>query len=328
MQEPGCCAMSAPVENLGQKSESKNEHKGPMKNFRDGVREHIVPINNLVLITGSLISLCDFLSPLLSGFNRAFYTVTTGLALLLILAAIFPKPVDRVLAALGYHAQRTDLIPIWKRPAWQIIVVALLLISGLGLASVAKASEGGWIASHFHSAKNVQASLLGLERDVAGIKKGMEDANSKLDILVGDSQDPQKDVVARGYTYDGGGLAKAIEQSDAVAVALFTKAKLKVTSHYPMWRILTGQQTWNNDIISTLDPSMFEIAEACKPNVEWAHPPKNERIAQYKRLCPIDIPLERIERIIKSIEAMPKPLYQRDAEELARDKEALALLQK
>ena len=157
------------------------EYKSSIKKFRDWLREHIVPINNLVLISTSVTAVCDFFTPRSLSFNRGLYTITAAIALILIIAAFFPKYVDKALAALGYEARASGKTPVWQSPVWMFLVVLLLIFSTIGFASVAKASEGGLLASKFTSVKSAQEVLLSLKQDVAEVKAGVDSANIKLD---------------------------------------------------------------------------------------------------------------------------------------------------
>ena len=214
--------------------------------------------------------------------------MTACLTLLMLLAAFAPGAAARLISAAGGAAGLGGSMPLWRRPAWQIAMAILLAVSIIGFSSVARASQGGLIASQFPAAKSLQDSLLGLRRDMADIKQGVDSANGKLDILVGDSKDPKKDPVASGYAYDDGGLSKAIRQGDRRAGGLFVKAGYRATYLVPIGTILNGDQRWDAELVALLPQLMFAdkatFAQGSLLNGELKAPAA-ERIAAFKRLC-------------------------------------------
>jgi hypothetical protein len=260
----------------------------PVGGLYEFVRGHLIIVNNLVLASATLVGALDFLAPRLSLAPVIIYSMTACLALLMLLAAVAPGLVGRLISAVGGAGGFGGATPLWRRPAWQVAFAILLAVSVLGWASVAKASQGGLIASQFPAARSLQDSLLGLRRDVADISRGVDAANGKLDILVGDSKDPRKDLVASGYTVDDGGLMKAIKQGDKRAVGLFVKAGYVASYEGPMAVILNADQAWHGDVVALLPRSMFAAEAACREgsllNYELK-PPASERIAAFKRLC-------------------------------------------
>jgi hypothetical protein len=179
-------------------------------------------------------------------------------------------------------------MPLWKRPAWRLCMLGLVGVSLAGFASVAHTTQGGIIASSVPAARSLQESMLGLSRDVADIRLGVDAANTKLDALVAGSLDPQKDLAARGYAYDANGLMKAIKQGDRNAVALFVKSGYQVDKRGPISVLINGAQPWDDELAGLLSPAMFENPEACKARslLQWElKPPAAAREAAFKRLC-------------------------------------------
>ena len=292
------------------------------------VRDHLAIVNAVVVASGTLVGALDFLAPRLSLAPVVIYSMTACLSLLMLLAAFAPGIVGRLMSAVGGAGGLGGSTPVWRRPAWQVAFSILLAVSILGWTSVAKASQGGLIASQFPAAKNLQDSLLGLRRDVADISRAVDSANVKLDILVGDSRDPQKDLVARGYSYDDTGLQRAIRQGDRRAVGLFVKAGYRATYLTPIGTILNGDQPWDAELVSLLPPSMFADKSTCAQgtllNYELKSP-VSERIAAFKRLCDAGPWVEMLKRNIADDQLTPSPNEQWTRYRAAR-KSNLALL--
>lgn len=264
----------------------------PVEGLYGFVRGHLTPINQVVAGSATLVGLLDFLSPRLSLAPVVVYSITAAIAGLMLLAAIAPGLADPLISVMGGVVGARGAMPLWRRPAWQVGFAVALGVSILGWASVAKASQGGLIASQFPAAKSLQDSLLGLRRDVADIKRGVDAANGKLDILVGDSKDPRKDLVASGYQINDSGLMRAIKQGDARAVGLFALIGYSVASQGPMAVVLNGDQPWDSGLAASLPASMFADPAACVEPASLLNyplrPPAAERVATFKRLCGSD----------------------------------------
>ena len=144
------------------------------------IREHLVPINNIVLLAGSVVAALDFLAPRLSIVPKIVFGATGGLSILLLLAAFTPGLLNRAVAAL---LRATEGRSLRSSPPWQISVAMLSLITLLGAVSIAKANTGGFIASSSETLSSWQSSLLGLQKTTAEIKLGTEQANRKLDAI-------------------------------------------------------------------------------------------------------------------------------------------------
>lgn len=162
---------------------------------------------------------------------------------------------------------------------------------------------GGLIAGRFTSAREWQESLLARSRNAADISRGVDAANGKLDALVADSRDPQRDVVARGYSFDYSGLSNAIRQADVRAIRLFARAGFKAQGQTPIVNLLNGPQPWSDDVAAALPADMFASPSACDDagllNYEL-RPPVDRRMAIYKLLCGS---AESIERLREKVEA-------------------------
>ena len=144
------------------------------------IREHLIPLNNIVLLAGSVVASLDFLAPRLSILPKIVYSATGGFACVLLLAAFTPGVLNRSVAAV---MRATDAKSLRASPPWQISVVILALITLLGGVSIAKADAGGMIASSSSVAAGWQSSLLGLQATADEIKSSTDRANKKLDVI-------------------------------------------------------------------------------------------------------------------------------------------------
>ena len=261
--------------------------RNPLLGLYEFTRAHLLIANNLVLAAGSLVAALDFLAPRLSLAPTIVYSATAALLLLMVAAAVAPALVGRLMSALGFVAAREGVVPMWRRPAWQFAVALLLGVSVLGWASVAKASQGGLIASRFPAARSLQESMLSLSTDVADIRRGVEAANGKLDGIVADSKDPQRELAARGYdpVY---GLDKAIRAGDSHAVDLFVRAGAPVRREAALAILLT-ERPLATEIAAKLPRSMFGAGDSCKAGHLFQYGEIEDRLAErvalFKRLC-------------------------------------------
>ena len=159
------------------------QSESPVSGLYGFVRNHLATVNGLVLASGTVVALLDFLAPRVSVLPRVIYSITFGLVVLMVLAAVAPAMVGRALAALGLAFTRSDSTPLWRKPAWQAAVTLLALIIAVGYASVAKASQGGLIASASPAVRSLQEDFLAMRGEVSEIGIGVRTANTKLDAL-------------------------------------------------------------------------------------------------------------------------------------------------
>lgn len=270
-------------------STAKAASATPLNGVYGFARAHLLVINAVVLASGTLVSVLDFLAPKLSVLPKVVYSATACLVILMLISACAPVVVDRLISALGLVVSRKSSGPMWRRPMWLIALAILLGVSLVGFASIAKASDGGLIASNIPAARSLQDSLLGLRQDVSDIRQGMESANGKLDKLVGDARDPQRDLVSHGYTVNGSGLMQAFKLGDKRAVALFVKIGYRVEFDGPLAVLLNGDQPWDGELAAMLPKSMFASGKGCLGQgvmvVVEGKAPVPERIETLKRLC-------------------------------------------
>ncbi|WP_124450421.1 hypothetical protein [Paucibacter sp. KBW04] len=152
----------------------------PFEGLYAFVSQHLVIVNSVLVACGTLVGALDFMAPRLALLPRLLYSCTALLALAMIAAALAPTLAARLWAATG-RAWPWRGGPMWRRPGWQFGVALLIGVSVLGFASVAKASQGGWIASAIPAARALQEDLLSIRAEVSDIKLGVGEANTKLD---------------------------------------------------------------------------------------------------------------------------------------------------
>lgn len=259
----------------------------PLRGLYSFVREHLAIVNGLVLTAGSVVAVLDFLAPRFMLLPLIVYSATAGVVVLMALAAVAPLLVSKALGAIGLAFKRPSGAPLWRRPAWQAAMAVFLLATVAGFASIARADQGGLIASRWPAARELQASVLGIRHELAGIGQEVRQANQKLDLIVADSRDPQKDLVARGYSYDDMGMVKAIRQADLRALSLFSQAGYRATSSSPL-SVLLGAEKWEPAVVAALPRSMFGGGEACAQATyffEELRPPGADRLRAFARLC-------------------------------------------
>ncbi len=162
---------------------SKAQGAVPLEGLYGFVRSHLVIVNAVAAASITIVGVLDFLAPTLSVLPKVIYSATAFLVGLMLISAFAPGLAMRLISTLGLAARYPSAGPLWRRPAWQIAFAMLLGVTVLGFISVAKASQGGVIASAFPSARNFQEALLSMREDVAGIKSGVGQANEKLDKL-------------------------------------------------------------------------------------------------------------------------------------------------
>ncbi len=272
----------------------------PLAGLYDFVRGHLLIANNVVVASGTLVAVLDFCSPRMSMAPRIVYSATAAILGLMLLAGLAPRLVGRLISAAGLGAVESGAIPLWRRPAWQFGVAILFGVSILGWASVAKAGQGGLIASQFPQARSLQESLLSLRTDVAGVARGVDAANGKLDALISDARDPQREAVAMGYAWTDSGLASAIQRGDLRAVKLFSAAGFAVHGRGPVEALIGGRTPPSSELAAALQRSLIQGSDACAAGSdflfgEWSDG-LADRVAAFKRLCdaaPVVAALER-----------------------------------
>ena len=138
------------------------------------IRDHLIPVNTLIALAVFIVGALDFFKPMAPpSLPVIIYSATALLALVLFVAGLLPaKPSAQVE---GNPAKPWK--PMRQRPIWILSVSLLALITGLGWASYAKASDKGLIADSFSSAAAVQTAL-------AKLQKSADTADAKLDVII------------------------------------------------------------------------------------------------------------------------------------------------
>jgi hypothetical protein len=265
------------------------------------VREHLAVANAVVLASGTLVAVLDFIAPRLSILSQLVYCGTAAILAAMVLAAAAPRLAARALAAAGLAFRRADGSPLWRRPAWQAGVAILAAVTVAGFASLARADQGGLIASRFPELRSMQVSMLGLRDDMREVAGEVRQANAKLDALVADSRDPQRELVARGYRWDDVGFSMAMKQGDRRAVALFAHAGYCVRNDGPMANILNGDQPWDGELVGLIPREAFANKSACDTSllVYELKAPSTERVRAFARLCDTREIVAQLERMVR-----------------------------
>ena len=198
----------------GHRAEDASSNPNPFHGLSKFVREHLAVVNAIVVASATVVGALDFLAPKLSVLPAMVYAATGMLLALMVAAAAAPAAASRLAALLGLGVAPSPGGPaLWRRPAWQFCVALLVATTALGCASVARASEGGILASSFPEARRWQASLLSLEADTRAIKSGVAAANAKLDKIVDavDPDNPADRCPDIACAVEGGASPKAVK---------------------------------------------------------------------------------------------------------------------
>lgn len=257
----------------------------PLDGLYAFVRNHLVVVNNIVLTAITIVGVLDFLAPRLSILPKVVYSGTALLLALMLIAPVSPGAAGRIIAF--FRLPRPEgATPMWRRPVWQFMVFLLLVVNAAGFASVARAEQGGLLASQFPAAREWQEQLLALKRIEAGV-----------DVLVKNAQHPQAVLTSRGYKFDTDGLAQAIRQHDYDALRLYADANFRVDEPAPL--LILMRKEWDPKSAALLTEAMFANENACIDKTDgWRqigfladayinelHPEQPAKAATFKRLC-------------------------------------------
>ncbi len=250
------------------------------------VRDHVVIVNGLVGFAITSVSLLDFLSPRLSILPAVIYTGTALLAVVLLASALIP-PLDRWMNQL-LHGTPSSQQPTWRRGTWQFAVLLLTLVSAFGFESVAKAQQGGVLASRFPAIKQFQQQFLQLHQDLGKVQAGVDQANAKMDRLLAADDDPHRAIRARGYDASDDGLMQAIRNHDLTGVALFTRIGMPVNQVGVLLVLWMQPEPWRSRLARQLAPGMFDPgnAQSCAgPFLTGPESDVEDNLRIYARLC-------------------------------------------
>ena len=271
------------------------------------VREHVIPFNSVIAMSVTVAVVLDFLAPQAPYLAWVSYVLAALvlLAMVLEVRALRQGTADKAWYGRLLARLRPPPGPLWKSPAWQVIGIIAVIALALGQSSKAKADSGGLIASAAPNLRNVQVLLLGLQEDtrrirdtlnsvdvkVDDIHASVQESNQKisaLDAHVGllkkeVSDDPRKELVARGYTVDADGLIAAIRQKDGIAIGSFNASGysyrapsvLDMNNHHVKEQYLDLMRMLFDDVDFSrkVDPKILGIplddGRFCKAAVEY-----------------------------------------------------------
>lgn len=199
----------------------------PPKPFFEFIRERVVPVNAVIVLSGFVVAALDFLAP------RAPYLKSLGIALsglvlmMMVLELGFPAQVDKWIKATSkglpafLNRMRMGHASSLHSPAWQVLGVIAVVVFGLGQASAAKASVGGLLASQFPSIASLQSTMLGMRDDLKDIKEKLKNVKQET------SSDPRKELANLAIPWSEAGLEQAVANQDVKAIKLFAQANFQ-----------------------------------------------------------------------------------------------------
>lgn len=164
--------------------------ENPLAGLYRFVREHLSVLNGVVLASSTAVGAMDFLAPTLSFIPALVYSAAALISVAMFVAAVAPAAIGAALATVGLAPPGGLPRRLYAKPKFQIAFFLLLGFTCVGAASVAKAHDGGLIASAAPGARDLQRQLLGLSVEVHQTRAGVDAANAKLDRVV-DAVDPE-----------------------------------------------------------------------------------------------------------------------------------------
>jgi hypothetical protein len=172
------------------------------------VTDHLAPINATMFIaTGTLLPIMDFIRPYFPYINLVAGAVVLFFVVLFIMKLLKVPPNRVIPSSMVFCAG-----------------VCAVAFSVGAVASSKHANDGGFIAAKSPDARALQANLMSLEKQTQAI-------NDKLtDIQAGKSSNPRVELANMGIAWDFNKFYEAAKRGDEVAVELFLKAGMSVTS--------------------------------------------------------------------------------------------------
>jgi len=270
------------------------------------LRDHLTPINTLVLPFTVLNGFLDFLGDAFTSLRYVVFTVIGMIFVGMVTLAIKEK--WQAAQANGFAEQAPAH---WNRPFTRVLAALLGASALFGGISLAYANKGGVIVNAHPPLQDVQQAMLGVlldvKADTAVIKAEVENISRHMD-------NPRAQLKSRGYELTSSGLLEAIKQRDEEAVALFSAARLRVDGPAPLGFLLDDY--WDAKIASLLTEEMFADERACiDKHGNWQEiatfldmyrlnlrPDQPEKAATFKRLCRSNHVREFLER---QVQAMP-----------------------
>ncbi len=270
------------------------------------LRDHLTPINTLVLPFTVLNGFLDFLGDAFTSLRYVVFTVIGVIFVGMIALAIREKRLAAQANGLAEQAPAR-----WNRPFTRVLAALLGASALFGGISLAYASKGGVAANAYPPLKDVQQAMLGVLLDVKAdttvIKDGVEKISRQM-------ENPRAQLKSRGYEVTSHGLFEAIKQRDEEAVALFSAARLRVDQPEPLGFLLDSY--WDVKIAALLTEEMFTDESACI-NKQGAgsqeitmylgmymhnlRPDQPEKAETFKRLCKSALVRESLERRVQTM---------------------------
>lgn len=157
----------------------------PFGNLHNFVKNHLAIVNAVVIFSTFVVGVLDFLVPAIKPVLVLVYWFTGVLAVLMLLAAVFPDRWSQTVKIFNFMKRNsnTSAVPMPKRDTWIGVIVLLTGITLAGVVSVAKASQGGAIAYAFPGLKEMQISIIALIIKTDQIQSGVNRVLDKLDRL-------------------------------------------------------------------------------------------------------------------------------------------------
>ncbi len=270
------------------------------------LRDHLTPINTLVLPFTVLNGFLDFLGGAFTSFRYVVFTVIGMIFVGMTTLAIREK---RLAAQADGLVERVPTR--WNRPFARVLAALLGASAVFGSISLAYASKGGVAANAYPPLKEMQQAMLGVLLDVKAdttvIKAGVEKISRHMD-------NPRAQLKSRGYEVASRGLLEAIKQRDEEAVALFSAARLRVDQPEPLGFLLDSY--WDPKIAALLTEEMFTDESACINKqgagsqeitmylgmyMQNLRPDQPEKAETFKRLCKSTLVRESLERRVQTM---------------------------
>ena len=138
------------------------------------IKDHLIPVNTLIAFSVFTVAALDFFRPMAPpSLPVIIYSGTALLALGLFIAGLIPERAPSSKDAPTTERRK----PLRQKPGWILGVSLLALITGLGWASYAKASDKGLIADSWGSAAAIQTALVKLQSSA-------DRADEKLTVII------------------------------------------------------------------------------------------------------------------------------------------------
>ena len=227
----------------------------PFAPLYDFVKNHVLIVNALIAFATFSVGLLDFFFSHRPEVGHFIYTATAVLAVMLLLAALWPD-FGRRFEVLIFGQQTEGA----KRGVFQFCASLFVLVSVFGNISMAKAAQGGVLASQFPELQAIQDRLLGLETKLTAtnqkidtvhasvlevkekvsqstdeIKKTGNEIKEKLDVIASrppvvaaterKSQNPRELLQQMGVSWSSKSAIEALKRCDGETIELFARGK-------------------------------------------------------------------------------------------------------